>query len=437
MNTCRHIARAALGTKPVRCRRWLSASSFRATSAEVPGFPGAIDSPYSSKMEWIVPAGAPRISTFRILNSENKIEDPTQITSEIPQEDVIKICGPLDIGDGPRLTTEPIQVSHGEEGLMIGSAAALGPDDVITCQYREHGVFLQRGFELKDFMDQLTANCNDPGKGRNMPNHYTGKAKVGAHSVASTLGPQIPHAVGAAYALKLQDEEDTSKPPRISAAYFGEGAASEGDFHGALNMAAMMQSPVIFICRNNGYAISTPASEQYKGDGIASRGLGYGIDTLRVDGTDVFAVYEATKAAREKALQNGGCPVLLELMSYRMSHHSTSDDSSSYRSSEEVALWKNSLNRNSILRLRQWLEHEGLWDEDRDRRERADIRRNIVKELTLAEKEKKPALRAIFDDVYAELTEEVAAQRRELKRIMTKYPAEYDINNHVGGIDGI
>ncbi|KAH7141940.1 thiamine diphosphate-binding protein [Dactylonectria macrodidyma] len=397
-------------------------------------------------MEWIVPADHLPISTFHILNSENKIEDPIQITSDIPKDDIIKWYKNMltvNILDSVMFDAQRhgrvsfYMVSHGEEGLMVGSAAALGPGDVITCQYREHGVFLQRGFELKDFMSQLTANLNDPGKGRNMPNHYTGKAKVGAHSVASTLGPQIPHAAGAAYALKMQDREDPSNPPRVAAAYFGEGAASEGDFHGALNMAAMIQSPVIFICRNNGYAISTPASEQYKGDGIASRGSGYGIETLRVDGTDVFAVYEATRAARSKALKNGGQPVLLELMSYRISHHSTSDDSSAYRSSEEVALWKNSPQRNSILRLRHWLEHEGLWDEERDKRERAQIRKDIIKELTLAEKEKKPALRAIFDDVYAELTEEAEAQRRELKRIMTKYPAEYDVNEHVGGIEGL
>ncbi|KAK7416279.1 hypothetical protein QQZ08_012053 [Neonectria magnoliae] len=152
----------------------------------------------------------------------------------------------------------------------------------------------------------------------------------------------MPHAVGVGYALKMQDRLDLSRSPRVAAAYFGEGAASEGDFHGALNMAAMMNSPVIVICRNNDYAISTPTSEQYKGDGIASRGARYGIDSLHVNGTDVFAVYEATKAAWQKALENWGRPILLELMSYRMSHHSTSDDSSAYRNPEDVASWKES-----------------------------------------------------------------------------------------------
>lgn len=254
--------------------------------------------------------------------------------------------------------------------------------------------------------------------------------------MASTLGTQIPHAAGAGYALKMQDREDTTNGPRVAVAYFGEGAASEGDFHGALNIAAVIQSPVLFICRNNGFAISTPASEQYKGDGIASRGPGYGIESIRVDGTDIFAVYEATKAAREKALEGGGRPVLLELMSYRISHHSTSDDSSAYRSAEDVAYWKSS-QRDPISRLYQWLEHQGVWNADQDKEARKQIRKDIIRELTLAEKEKKPALKAIFDDVYAELTEEAQSQREELKRLMQKYPEEYNAEQHVGGIEGL
>lgn len=153
------------------------------------------------------------------------------------------------------------------------------------------------------------------------------------HPISSPLATQIPHAVGAAYALKL------SGSPNIVACYFGEGAASEGDFHAALNIAATRACPVVFVCRNNGYAISTPTLEQYKGDGIASRGIGYGIDTIRVDGNDVMAVYAVTQAARELAVS---CqrPVLVEAMSYRVSHHSTSDDSFAYRAKGDVEEWK-------------------------------------------------------------------------------------------------
>ena len=253
--------------------------------------------------------------------------------------------------------------------------------------------------------------------------------------MASTLGTQIPHATGAAYALKMEALENPMDPPRVAAAYFGDGAASEGDFHGALNFAATRDCPVIFICRNNGFAISTPTIEQYRGDGIAARGVGYGIETLRVDGTDIFAVYEATKEARRRALKGGGKPILLEFMSYRVSHHSTSDDSFAYRARGEVENWKT--RDNPLTRLRKWLTNKGQWDNKMEQQSRADIRKAILTELATAEKEKKAPLKAIFDDVYAELTEEMEAQRKELKRLMLKYPGEYDTDSHEGGIENL
>lgn len=229
--------------------------------------------------------------------------------------------------------------------------------------------------------------------------------------------------------------ENPTAPGRVAACYFGEGAASEGDFHAALNVAAVKNCPVIFICRNNGFAISTPTSEQYIGDGVAVRGISYGIESIRVDGTDIFAVYEATKEARRKALEGGGRPILLEFMSYRVSHHSTSDDSSAYRKRDEIQSWKT---RDSpITRLRQWLENEGLWNEEMEKEARKAIRSDILRELTAAEKEKKPALRGIFEDVYGELTEEVEEQRQELKRLFEKFPEEYDIDEHEEGIHGL
>jgi 2-oxoisovalerate dehydrogenase E1 component alpha subunit len=253
--------------------------------------------------------------------------------------------------------------------------------------------------------------------------------------VASTLGTQIPHATGVAYALKIHALRNPNDPPRVAVAYFGDGAASEGDFHGALNIAATRQCPVIFICRNNGFAISTPTSEQYRGDGIASRAAGYGIQALRVDGTDIFAVYEATMEARRRALENKGQPILLEMMSYRVSHHSTSDDSFAYRSRDEVNRWK--MQDNPLTRLRKWLENEGLWDENIERDTRSKIRQDVLNELAAAEKERKPVLKSVFDDVYAELTEEMEEQRRELRRVIEKYPNEYDVEVHDRGLNGL
>ena len=326
------------------------------------------------------------------------------------------------------------KVSAGEEGIAIGSASALIPSDVIFAQYRETGVFQQRGFTLSDFMNQLFANCKDSGKGRNMPVHY-GSSKLNIHTISSPLATQIPQAAGAAYALKIQSLQNPNITPRICACYFGEGAASEGDFHAALNIAATRSCPIVFICRNNGYAISTPTLEQYRGDGIASRGVGYGIDTIRVDGNDIFAVREVTKKAREMALQDGGKPILIEAMSYRVSHHSTSDDSFAYRARVEVEDWKR--RDNPITRLRKWMEAKGIWDEGKEREMRSEVRKEVLKAFGEAEKEKKPRLREMFTDVYEEVTEEGERHMEELRRLVDEYPGEYDVEAFEGGRKGL
>lgn len=197
--------------------------------------------------------------------------------------------------------------NYGEEATHIGSAAALSLDDVVYGQYREAGVLMWRGFTFSQFMNQCYGNIHDAGKGRQMPVHY-GSKQLNFITISSPLTTQVPQAVGAAYALKGKN--------RVVICYFGDGAASEGDAHAALNFAATLECPIIFFCRNNGYAISTPTAEQYKGDGIAARGPGYGIDTLRVDGNDVFAVYNATSLAKKHCLENNK-PVLIEAMTYR------------------------------------------------------------------------------------------------------------------------
>lgn len=233
----------------------------------------------------------------------------------------------------------------------------------------------------------------------------------------------------------MQRINDPSLPPRVVAVYFGEGAASEGDFHAALNIAATRSCPVIFICRNNGYSISTPTLEQYRGDGIASRGIGYGIDTVRVDGNDIWAVREVTKKAKEMALQDGGKPVLIEAMSYRVSHHSTSDDSFAYRARVEVEDWKR--RDNPIARLRKYMEANGFWDESKEKDARESIRRAVLKAFSEAEREKKPPIRTMFEDVYEDLTPDLKAQMEQLRQHLEKYPDEYDVTEFEGGIDSL
>lgn len=233
----------------------------------------------------------------------------------------------------------------------------------------------------------------------------------------------------------MQRDTDPLVPPAVVVAYFGEGAASEGDFHAALNIAATRSCPVIFICRNNGYAISTPTLDQYRGDGIASRGVGYGIETIRVDGNDLWAVREVTKKARELALEDGGKPILIEAMTYRVSHHSTSDDSFAYRARVEVEDWKR--RDNPISRLRKWMEAKKLWNEDKEQEARARVKKAVLRAFSAAEKEQKPPIKAMFEDVYEEMTSDLKQQMAELKSHLDKYPAEYELGEYQGGKDSL
>ena len=406
-------------------------------------FPGALNSKFTTKMEFQNPAETHAMDTYRIMDADGTVVDTTRDPQNASDADVIGwyknmlTVSIMDIimFDAQRQgRTSFYMVSAGEEGIAVGSASALTPEDVIFAQYRETGVFMQRGFTLKEFMSQLFSNKDDWGRGRNMPVHY-GSSKLNIHTISSPLATQIPQASGAAYALKMQHLQDRSTPPRVVACYFGEGAASEGDFHAALNIAATRSCPVIFICRNNGFAISTASIEQYKGDGIASRGTGYGIDTIRVDGNDIFAMREVTQEARKMALEGNCRPILIEAMSYRVSHHSTSDDSYSYRAKRDVEEWMR--RDNPIIRLRKWMERKGLWNEDLEKEERAKIRKAVLQEFSSAEKVIKPPLRAMFEDVYEEITPEAQEQMKELKRIIETYPKEYDVSKHEDGIKSL
>ncbi|MCJ1263491.1 hypothetical protein MMC22_003361 [Lobaria immixta] len=428
--------------------RWSSVSQ-RPGSDHV-HFPGAVNSKFTTNLAFERPSTHPAIPTFRVMDSDGVVVDEERTQSGVSDDEILKWYKNMLTEDGPRAIVSIMDlimfdaqrqgrlsfymVSAGEEGIAVGSASALIPEDVIFAQYRETGIFQQRGFTLEDFMSQLFANSKDPGRGRNMPVHY-GSSKLNIHTISSPLATQIPQAAGAAYALKIQTLQNPNIIPRVVACYFGEGAASEGDFHAALNIAATRSCPIVFICRNNGYAISTPTLEQYRGDGIASRGVGYGIDTIRVDGNDIFAVREATKEARRMALSEGGKPILIEAMSYRVSHHSTSDDSFAYRAKVEVEDWKR--RDNPITRLRKWMENKGLWDSEKEQAARSGIRKDVLKAFAQAEKEKRPPLRDMFEDTYEELSEDSKAERKELGRILDAYPQEYDLGEFEGGRDGL
>lgn len=306
--------------------------------------------------------------------------------------------------------------NYGEEALQIGSASALSLEDTIFAQYREAGVLMYRGFTLDNFLNQCFSTIEDFGKGRQMPVHY-GSKELNFQTISSPLATQIPQAAGAGYVYRIQGKEN------VCACYFGEGAASEGDFHAALNFASTLNCQTVFICRNNGYAISTPTRDQYHGDGIVARGIGYGIPSIRVDGNDLFASYLATKKARQLSIETKG-PVLIEFMTYRAGHHSTSDDASRYRSNEELSKWRNE--QNPIIRFRKYLEKNQLWNEEMEKTERDTNRKTVLSLLAKVEHAPKPHLDELVLDVFDQVPQHLQHQREWTENIVKKYPEAFE-----------
>ncbi|CAL1362733.1 unnamed protein product [Linum trigynum] len=305
--------------------------------------------------------------------------------------------------------------STGEEAISVAAAAALTPDDVVMPQYREPGVLLWRGFTLREFADQCFGNKDDYGKGRQMPIHY-GSNKLNYFTVSSPLATQIPQAAGVAYALKME------KKDACVVTFFGDGSSSEGDFHAGLNFAAVTESPVVFVCRNNGWAISTNVSEQFRSDGIVVKGQAYGIDSIRVDGNDALAVYNSIRAAREIAVKQGK-PVLVEFLTYRVGHHSTSDDSTKYRPVDEIEYWK--VTRNPVNRFRKWVEGNGWWNEGEESELRSATRKQLLQAIQAAERTEKPVLEEMFNDVYDETPSNLREQHVQLRETIKRHPGDY------------
>ncbi|XP_074594105.1 branched chain keto acid dehydrogenase E1 subunit alpha [Brevipalpus obovatus] len=394
-----------------------------------PQFPGS-RSMWTSKLSFIRSDMYEGIPVFRLMNRDGQMIEPDG-DPNLGQEKITKLYrGMTLLNTMDRILYESqrqgrisfYMTSYGEEGTHFGSCAALRDDDLIFGQYREAGVLLWRGYTLDQFMSQCYGNEDDLGKGRQMPVHY-GSKELNFVTISSTLATQMPQAVGAAYCLKQQGAG------RIVACYFGEGASSEGDAHAALNFAATLDCPIIFFCRNNGYAISTPTREQYRGDGIAGRGPGYGIPTLRVDGNDTLAVYVATAAARQICIEESK-PVLIEAMTYRIGHHSTSDDSTAYRSVDEVRYWHQK--DHPISRLRQYMELRGWWNEEQEKNWKEETKRQVMQAFVSAEKRLKPHVSEMFKDVYDEMTPALKEQYEELNEHLKAYGEHYPLKNFKG-----
>ncbi len=377
---------------------------------------------HESHQAQLVDAQAWSIPTVKLLGSEGELLDG----AALPQIDEALTRRILDSAVFTRVLDERMLAAQrqgrisfymtctGEEAAVLGAAAALKPQDMIMAQYREQAALRYRGFTTEQFMNQMFSNEKDLGKGRQMPIHYGSRA-LNYMTISSPLGTQIPQAAGYAYGQKLQEED------ACTLCFFGEGAASEGDFHAGLNMAAVHQAPAIFFCRNNGYAISTPANEQFAGDGIAPRAAGYGMKTIRVDGNDMLAVLAATQLARKVALAES-CPVLIEAMSYRLGAHSSSDDPSGYRSKEEEAKWREF---DPVLRFKLWAIKQGWWSEEEDKALHETYRAEVLAAVKVAEKLPLPGLETLVTDVYDSVPAHLEAQLEQVREQIRQYPDHY------------
>lgn len=279
--------------------------------------------------------------------------------------------------------------SLGQEAVPIAAAFAVEPDDWVFPALRESAVMLVRGLPLVDLFAQAWGSARDSAKGRQMPSHGSSR-KVHVVSWSSSIATQLPHAVGMAWAAARR------KQSTIALAFLGDGATSHPDFHAALNLAGVLGAPVVFVCTNNQYALSLPASRQTASAGFAIKARAYGIAGERVDGNDALAVHAAVRDAAERAREGGGA-TLLECVTYRLGPHSSSDDPGRYRSAGEERAWAE---RDPMARLARHLTREGALDPALDARLGAAIEAEIDAALAIVADDPPPARSSLFDDIY-------------------------------------
>ncbi|WP_255686366.1 thiamine pyrophosphate-dependent dehydrogenase E1 component subunit alpha [Pseudonocardia sp. TRM90224] len=236
--------------------------------------------------------------------------------------------------------------SHGQEACQVAAATVLGEHDWLFPTYRDCAAVVTRGVDPVEVLTLLAGewHCGyDPVATRVAPQ-------------CTPLATQLPHAVGVAHAARLKGEDT------VVMALCGDGATSEGDFHEALNFAAVFRAPVVFLVQNNKYAISVPLARQSAAPSLAAKGVGYGVPAELVDGNDLAALTSVLAAAVERA-RSGGGPTLVEADTYRIQAHTNADDASRYRNDDEVAKW---LPRDPLLRLKAYLTAQGVLDAERE-----------------------------------------------------------------------
>ncbi|MCL6522156.1 MAG: thiamine pyrophosphate-dependent dehydrogenase E1 component subunit alpha [Firmicutes bacterium] len=279
--------------------------------------------------------------------------------------------------------------SVGQEAVPVGVTAWLERDDLITSTHRGHGHILAKGADPARMFLELYGSEEGYNRGKGGSMHIM-DFSIGVLGANGIVGGGVPIAVGAALSLQNRGSD------RVVACFFGDGAVTTGAFHEGVNMAAIWDLPVLFVCENNQYAESTPHRTVDRARDLTVRAQGYGIPGEVVDGNDLFAVLEAARRAVERARRGGG-PTLLECRTYRWYGHYIGDPAV-YRSEEEVASWKA---RDPLGRVAGWLAERGALDEEGEARLRAEVQAEIEAAAAAGARGRRPAPESALEDVYA------------------------------------
>ncbi|MFH1650317.1 MAG: pyruvate dehydrogenase (acetyl-transferring) E1 component subunit alpha [Candidatus Woesearchaeota archaeon] len=284
----------------------------------------------------------------------------------------------------------------GQEAAQVGTAMLLQKNDWVVPSFREMGVGLVKGMDRAHMVNAWNGDTRA----------FSGSRELRMLPTSIPVGSQMLHACGIAWAAKLRGEKD------VAATYFGDGATSEGDFHEAMNFAGVFKLPVIFVCQNNQWAISTPRLKQTAAETLAQKAIAYGMPSMQVDGNDVLAVYSAMKEAVERA-RNGEGATFLELLTYRLADHTTSDDASKYRNPDEVTQWES---RDPILRLKKFFEKNNMWTEEYGNWVNSEVEKEVADAVERGLAFDKPGPNEVFDHIYAELPADIKKQEEECIR---------------------
>lgn len=355
-------------------------------------------------------ARAPDGEPIQILRPDGTLQGKAP---EIPRDDLRRLYRHMllmRVLDGRMLSLQRqgrvgfYGTATGQEAAVTGSAYPLADTDWVFPALRESGVSLWRGTSVKELVCQLIGNSGDVLIGRQMPCHFSDR-KVRSVAWSSVIGTQLVHAMGAAWAAKLQ------KSGEVMMGYMGDGASSSADFHAAANFAGVLKLPVVFFCQNNQWAISVPLAAQTASSSIAIKAIAYGFPGVKVDGNDLLAVIAATREAVERARRGEG-PTLVEAVTFRMGGHSSSDDPSRYRDTGLVTTWEQ---RDPLARLRTWLERDGVLQASETDAWTQEMNDQIGQAIREAEALPPPGVETLFSDVYAKIPPHIAEQMEYAK----------------------